>query len=168
MVFSRDSPETRWIEGTPFVGLIASAFHGFAGNSDHAKRAAAKSVNSTLTVGAAIAAGMLTLNPFVGGAVGGAMGSALGIGAEHAISKSIEDDEVRKEVGDASLGRFASEMAWGGASGGFGGVGSSTAKEVFRAAGIHGVKKTAAHLGARAYGDLVFVKLPQTWVLTRA
>jgi hypothetical protein len=159
--FSKDGSATVFIEGLPVVGYFAAIGHIANGHDDHAKRAAARSTNSTIAVGSALVVGIATANPVLGGMAGAAAGSAVGIGAEHGISKTIVNDSVRGNVGDVSFQRFVVDGALGVVGSAAGGTGSVLAKQAFRDVGKHGIVKTVGHLTAGQAGNTVFARLPR-------
>jgi hypothetical protein len=97
--FSKDGRATKIAESIPIVGYGAATVHGIAGNDEHAKRAAAKCTNSTVTTASTVAAGLVGGPPAAMAA--GAAGAAAGTGIQHGISKKIDDRNVSPSVNDA-------------------------------------------------------------------
>ncbi|RUS35521.1 hypothetical protein BC938DRAFT_481114 [Jimgerdemannia flammicorona] len=125
--FERDSEETKFVEGIPFIGYVASVVHARAGNRDHARRAAAKSTNSLLKATGAIVGGV------VGGPAGAIVGraamSSVGVRVEYAIAERIEDESVRCTVGAVKPKVFLHDMVFSAIDGGIGNFGSSLVKK---------------------------------------
>ncbi|KAG9192881.1 hypothetical protein G6011_11615 [Alternaria panax] len=107
--FSRDGSATRFCEKLPVIGHVTAGVQLLAGNSDHAKRAAATATNSTLTAGGA-AIGFALAGP-PGAVAGGMLASSAGIACEYGISTAIDDQSVKGDVGEVSLKRFAVDGA---------------------------------------------------------
>ncbi|MCO5601997.1 hypothetical protein L7F22_056124 [Adiantum nelumboides] len=120
--FDKDGPATQFCESLPVVGYVASMAHGIAGNEEHAKRAAAKCTNATVTTICTVGGGLLG-GP-AGAMAGAAAGNAIGIGAEHGVSHHISDSAVRAHVGSVEATRFVTDMGLSAVGGGMGNIAS--------------------------------------------
>lgn len=83
------------------LGYAIAAGRGITGDHDRARRAAARSTNSTLTTLGAIGGGLVGGPPGV--MAGGASMNAVGLASEHGISKHIQDKTVEFESKLATL-----------------------------------------------------------------
>ena len=70
--FGKDGAGTKYFEGLPVVGYVASAGHAIAGDNERAKRAAAAGTTGTATMAGAVGGG------FLGGPAGAVAGAQLG------------------------------------------------------------------------------------------
>ncbi|KAJ2919823.1 hypothetical protein MD484_g595, partial [Candolleomyces efflorescens] len=117
-LFDRDGFFAKLLEPLPVIGLVIGGVHALAGNLDHAARAIARSVNSTIVLGGmaagilagALAAGTvigaLFANPIVGCVIGAGLASSFGVLAEVAIAdRFIVDPRVRADIEEATIGR---------------------------------------------------------------
>jgi hypothetical protein len=107
--FSRDGGATRFCEKLPVIGHVTAGIQLLAGNPEHAKRAAATATNSTLTAGGAVA-GFMVGGP-LGAAGGAALASTAGIACEYGISTTIDDQNVKGNVGEVSIKRIVVDGA---------------------------------------------------------
>ncbi|KAF8644720.1 hypothetical protein AX16_008309 [Volvariella volvacea WC 439] len=121
--FSRDGSATRFLESLPIIGRI-TAGHKVA--HLHWRRVV----------------GFMVGGP-VGAVAGGALGSAGGLGSEYGIAQTIEDKQVKGDVGEISLGRAAAEIVIGGAAGFMGGGGVVGVGK----AGLEASKEAGKHIG---------------------
>jgi len=145
--FSRVGVVTRFTEKIPVVGLATAGVQALAGNGEHAKRALANNFNSVITTAGTVG-GFMVGGP-VGAVAGGALGSSLGIGAEYAMSTTIDDPNVRGNTGDTSLQRFTTDAFLAGATGMLGGGGGSAVlKQVGSTLGKEVGKSVAKETGA--------------------
>ncbi|KAJ9645336.1 hypothetical protein H2201_008414 [Coniosporium apollinis] len=112
--FSRDGVVTTFCEKIPVVGHVTAGIQALAGNPDHAWRALATSTGALGTLGG-IVAGFVVGN-IPGAIAGGALGSQVGLGAEWGISKAIDNQEVKGDVGEVTLGRCVGDAVLGGTS----------------------------------------------------
>ncbi|KAJ4336578.1 hypothetical protein N0V87_005286 [Didymella glomerata] len=137
---SKDGALTKICESIPIVGTATAGIHALAGNGDHAKRALAVSTGSLIKAGGAI--GGFCVGGPLGAVAGGAAAASLGIGAEYGISKTIDDPNVKGDVGSVSLKRIAIETVIGGGTAMIGGGGAAAVKE----AGTQIAKSTASQV----------------------
>ncbi|KAF9119981.1 hypothetical protein BGW39_011754 [Mortierella sp. 14UC] len=143
---SRDGKFTRFLEKIPIVGYGVAAVQAATGNPDHAKRALATSTNSLITAAGSVG-GFIAGGP-VGAVAGGALASQVGMLTEFGISKTIDDDKVKGDVGELSVKRAVLDAVIGGAAGAVGGGAgvSSAGKEAGRMA-ISGTAQVVKTLG---------------------
>lgn len=95
--FSRDGAVTVFCEKIPVIGHVTAGIQAVSGNPEHAKRALASSTGALVTTAGAVG-GFVVGGP-VGAVAGGATASQLGIVTEWGISKTINDEEVKGNVG---------------------------------------------------------------------
>ncbi|KAK4649148.1 uncharacterized protein QC761_116455 [Podospora bellae-mahoneyi] len=145
--FSRDGIATRILEKVPVVGYGVAGVQALAGNTEHAKRALATSTNSLITTAGAVG-GMVVGGP-AGAIAGGAAASTIGLGTEYAISTTINDKDVKGDVGEVTVQRVVTDMAIGGVSGLIGGGAGATAAG--KAAGKAAIEATASTLAKTGF-----------------
>ncbi|KAL8917371.1 MAG: hypothetical protein Q9208_007989 [Pyrenodesmia sp. 3 TL-2023] len=127
--FARDGAVTTFCEKIPVVGHVTAGIQALSGNPEHAKRALATSTGSLVTTAGAVG-GFFAGGP-PGAILGAAAASAAGVGAEYAISTTINDKNVKGIVGDVSAGRFLTDAALGALGGGVpGGATTAVGKEL--------------------------------------
>jgi predicted Ser/Thr protein kinase len=103
----KDGVLTKLFENIPILGYLPAAVHAVAGNSDHAKRAAAKCTNANIqaiivgVAGASLGPGGGAVAAFLGGHVGGALGTL----AEAGIATTINSAEVRDGCASLTAGQ---------------------------------------------------------------
>ncbi|KAK6003130.1 hypothetical protein QM012_000975 [Aureobasidium pullulans] len=154
---SRDGAVTRFTEKIPVVGLVTAAVQAAAGNEEHAKRALANQANAIITTAGTVA-GFAVGGP-VGAVAGGALASSAGIGAEYAVSTTINDPNVKGDTGNVSVQRFVMDGALAGAGGMLGGGSAGTlAKQV----GTGFSKEVAKSAAGTATKTLVGATVAQT------
>ncbi|KAG9064532.1 hypothetical protein KI688_003722 [Linnemannia hyalina] len=124
--FSRDGSVTCILEKIPVVGYGVATVQAITGNPDHAKRALATSTNSLITTAGAVG-GFVVGGP-LGAVAGGALASQVGMVTEFGISKTIDDDKVKGDVGALSIKRALVDAAIGGATGLIGGGAGTVGK----------------------------------------
>jgi hypothetical protein len=93
----------RFIVKVPGLGLVTAGVYALAGNTEHAKQAFPNNTNALITTVRSFD-GFIIGRP-VGAIAGGTLTSRVGIGAECAISTPIDDNQVKGNIGDTSLGR---------------------------------------------------------------
>ncbi|KAG0057600.1 hypothetical protein BGZ89_001828 [Linnemannia elongata] len=152
--FSRDGDATRFLEKIPLVGYGVAGVQALTGNPDHAKRALATSTNSLITTAGSVG-GFVVGGP-LGAVAGGALASQVGMVTEFGISKTIDDDKVKGDVGEISVKRALLDAAIGGAAGVIGGgAGASTVgKEAGRLA-IEGTAQVVKSAGYQTMGSII-------------
>ena len=126
-LFDKNSWFTKFVEGIPVVGYIPSAVHALAGNTDEARRAAAKSTSSALVTVGGIG-GFIVGGP-AGAMAGGAAGGAAGSAVEGAIATTVSDD-VKKDMISLKGKDILIGTAFGGLTGAFSGISTTIGKEV--------------------------------------
>ncbi|KAL8746258.1 MAG: hypothetical protein Q9184_007772 [Pyrenodesmia sp. 2 TL-2023] len=132
--FSRDGAVTTFCEKIPVVGHVTAGIQALSGNPEHAKRALATSTGSLVTTAGAVG-GFLVGGP-PGAVLGATAASAAGVGAEYAISTTINDKDVKGNVGDVSAGRFLTDAAFSALGGGVpGGAPTAVGKELTKVLG---------------------------------
>ncbi|KAJ3318670.1 hypothetical protein HDV06_007132 [Boothiomyces sp. JEL0866] len=159
-MFEKDSTETKVIESLPFIGYLAAQQHSNCNNNEQAKRAIAKTTNSSiLTVGAI--AGALVAGP--AGLVAGSIISAVaGTAAEATISdQMVSDPVVKSELAQHSVKDYLLSATFASVTSAFHTVGSVTTKLVMNEIGVHGVRKAiVGYFGGRTL-SFIFSDIPQ-------
>ena len=138
--FSRDGAATLFMEKLPIAGLIAAGVQKLNGNGDHATRALATTLNSTITV-AATAVG--SLGGPAGAAAGAIIGSQCGISLESKVAESIDDKQVAGDVGETGWKRRLVDGTLGAVTGGLAGGAAQAGKEVGKQIVKSGLKQAA-------------------------
>lgn len=146
--FGRDDGLVRLLEGVPVVGLGVATVQAAAGNPEHAKRALAVTLGNTVKAAGA-AAGFVVGGP-AGAVAGGALAASAGIGTEWAVSTTINDPNVKGDVGEVSWTRVGVDTVLGGATGVFGGGGASAVQGQVTQAVKSGLQQTAQQMAKEA------------------
>jgi hypothetical protein len=156
--FRTEGAVTTFLESVPVAGYGVSAVHAIAGNESHAKRAAARTTNSTVAfavgLGTVVATGGSAAVVIGAGAAAGAVGSALGGASQLGIESCYTEEDIEvvgKEQTDKTPGQWLGEAllgaAAGAASGGVGAAasGSQVGKSASRGVAQSIVTVTAEH-----------------------
>mmetsp|Transcript_100647 Transcript_100647/g.290757 ORF Transcript_100647/g.290757 Transcript_100647/m.290757 type:complete len:393 (-) Transcript_100647:46-1224(-) len=127
--FDKNGCVTEFLERLPIAGFAVGAVHAAAENESHAKRAASRSLNSTVAAGVGAAA--LAAAPVTGGAalmgigaMGGLAGVAIGHGAQalcEAAYDAKDQDEVGCEILDKDATGWTLDLTIGAVTGGISG-----------------------------------------------
>ncbi|KAF8316324.1 hypothetical protein DL93DRAFT_769306 [Clavulina sp. PMI_390] len=158
---SRDGAVTKFTEKIPVVGLITAAVQAASGNSEHAKRALANQANAIITTAGTVAGFAVGGPP--GAVLGGALASTGGIGAEWAVSTTIDDPNVKGDTGNVSVQRVILDGALAGAGGALGGgSGGTIAKQVGIGFSKEAGKQVGKEAGKSALSTLIGAGLAQT------
>lgn len=151
--FSKDGAFTKFCEGLPVVGYVASAGHAIAGDEDRARRAAAAGTNGLLTTAGAVGGGI------VGGPAGAVAGATLGSSAgqlsEHGINHTTNCKTDKGDFSRFNAENFVFEAGVSGiATGMSGGVGKDVSRQVvgqsLKGAGGGGIGRYAVKRGVES------------------
>ncbi len=155
--FSKNGAVTRFCEQIPIVGHATAGIQALAGNGEEAKRALATSTgNLCSTAGAVVGIVGGPVGVAAGGAVGGFVGSFVTAG----IASTIDDPNVKGNLGEISAGKVLTDMALGGAGGFLGGGGAALSeggkamgKELMKSGGKELLKISAKAAGGSLAGS---------------
>lgn len=106
--FGRDGAVTKFLEKLPVIGYLVSLYHWITGDTEHAKRAAAKSTKSTI-VTAGTLVGSLLGGP-LGSFVGTGLATLLGIVVENFLKNLLDDPKLKAEFEGITAGGVALEV----------------------------------------------------------
>lgn len=159
---SRDGPVTVFCERLPVVGYGVALGQLIAGNGDHAARAFATSTNAAITTTGAVLGSIagatvgiaggpigVVAGAMAGGAGGSALGAQIGMGAEFGLSKLIDDDAVKGDVGEVSLKRAGRDALIGAVTGAVGGAAGGTAASALGKATVRAGVESVATTGGQ-------------------
>ena len=127
--FGKDGSVTKFCEGLPVIGYVASAGHAIAGDNERAKRAAAAGTNGFVTMAGAVGGGLVG-GP-AGAIAGASVGNMVGQVGEHGINETTTCKTDKGDFSDFSAGGFIAEAGLSAIGTGAGGtVGKSAAGKV--------------------------------------